>query len=314
MTPVRPPALRSGDTIGVVAPASGIQPDMLSKGCRELEDLGFNVRLGQGIDSVERYCAGPLSRRSDEFHELMTAADISGVICARGGYGSGHLLPLLDAGRILARPRVFCGASDITMLLAALEKAGLVVFHGPMVATTMRFGRRGYDREIFERLLVHGEAVRFPTGGCEVLAEGRAEGRLTGGCLSLVVSLLGTPWEPDTQGSLMVLEDIGTRPYQVDRMLTQLRQAGKFKDVRGFVFGEMLECYQTEVQGYTMQDVIRSLLGDLGVPILYGFPTGHSTRPNVVVPFGVPARLDLGPQPGGALRFELIEPAVEMPC
>jgi muramoyltetrapeptide carboxypeptidase len=165
-----------------------------------------------------------------------------------------------------------------------------------------------------ERLLVHGEAVSFPTTGCEVLTPGRAEGRLTGGCLSLVVSLIGTPWEVSTRGSLMVLEDIGCRPYQIDRMLTQLRQAGKFEGVEGFIFGEMMDCHQHEAQGYTLQEVIVDVIGDLGVPILYNFPTGHSDKPNIAVPFGVSARLDLGTsRESDDSRFELLEPAVTMP-
>jgi muramoyltetrapeptide carboxypeptidase len=311
---IRPPALRPGDSIGIVAPASNIQADLFAEGCRELESLGFRVRFREDIHSLHRYLAGSLARRSDEFHQMMLDRDTQGVFCARGGYGSAHLLPRLDFEALRAQPKVFCGASDITMLLGALESRGLVVFHGPMVATTIRQGPAGYDREVLERLLMLGEAVTFPTGGCEILATGRGEGRLTGGCLSLVVSLLGTPWEVSTRGTIMVLEDIGCRPYQIDRMLTQLRQAGKFDRVEGFVFGEMLDCTQHEDQDYSLQDIIRDVVGDLGVPILYNFPTGHSTRPNVVVPFGVAARLELDASTDPpSCHFRLLEPAVTMP-
>jgi len=313
MTPIRPPALRTGNTIGIVAPASNIQTELLDDGCRELEAQGFKVAFRQDINSLNRYLAGDLGRRSDEFHQMMLDSGIHAVFCARGGYGSGHLLPKLDIDSILKQPKIFCGASDITMLLAALENAGLVVFHGPMVATSIRQGPAGYNRDILNRLLVRGEAVSFPTDGCEVLRAGVAEGRLTGGCLSLVVSLLGTPWEVSTDDSILVLEDIACRPYQIDRMLTQMKQAGKFEQVRGFVFGEMLDCFQHEAQGYTMQDVISDVLGDLDAPILYNFPTGHAARPNVVVPFGVRAHLELRSAPkGGSARFSLLEPAVTM--
>jgi muramoyltetrapeptide carboxypeptidase len=221
----------------------------------------------------------------------------------------------MDFGAILASPRVFCGSSDITMLLNALEKAGMVVFHGPMVATTLGLGPGAYDRTIFEKLLIRGEAVRFPTGGCRGLVAGEAEGPLTGGCLSLVVSLLGTRWEIDTRDRLLVLEDTHCRPYQIDRMLTQMLQAGKLDGVRGFIFGEMQDCYQNDTEGYTLEDVVVDVLGGLGVPILYDFPTGHSTRPNVVVPFGVPARIRVGstradPAGEAPIVFELLEPAV----
>jgi muramoyltetrapeptide carboxypeptidase len=309
VTPLKPRALRPGDTLGVVAPASSIRRDLLEAGSRELEALGFGVRFREDIGSVERYLAGPLSRRIAEFHGWMRDPGIRGVICARGGYGSGHLLPELDLESILADPKVFCGASDITMLLAALEGAGLVVFHGPMVATAIRQGPSGYNRDVFRSMLIEAEATRFPTDGCEVLAGGSAEGVLSGGCLALIVSLLGTPWEPVTRGRLLVLEDIGCRPYQIDRMLTQLRQAGKLDEVTGFVFGEMPDCHPREGEGYTLQDVVMSVLGDLGVPIIFNFPTGHSTRPNVVVPFGVSARLVAEPEAVPPV-FELLEPAV----
>lgn len=314
MRTVRPPALRPGNTVGIIAPASNVQTPLFEEGCRELATLDLAVRWRPDILSLDRYLAGDTSRRLAEFHEMMLDPTIDAVFCARGGYGSGHLLPGLDLEALRVRPRIFCGASDITMLLNALERAGMVVFHGPMVATSIRQGKDGYNRDLLERLMFRGEAVKFPTEGCEVLRGGRAEGRLTGGCMSLVVSLLGTPWEVSTHGTLMVLEDIGCRPYQIDRMLTQLRQAGKFEGVQGFVFGEMLDCWQTESQGYTLQEVILSVIGDLGVPILYNFPTGHATRPNVVVPFGVPARLELEAGEADPLcTFELLEPAVTMP-
>jgi len=313
MSSIRPPALRRGDTIGIVAPASNIQTEMLDAGCRELESIGFRTLRRGDIDSVRRYLAGGLGRRADEFHQMMRDPAVAAVFCARGGYGSAHLLPGLDLASIRANPKIFCGASDITMLLGALEHAGLVVFHGPMVATAIRQGVAGYDRALLERLMVEGEAVEFPTDGCEVLKAGSAEGRLTGGCLSLVVSLLGTPWEVSTEDSILVLEDIGCRPYQIDRMLTQMKQAGKFEGVQGFVFGEMMDCYQHEAQGYTMQDVITDVLADLDVPVLYNFPTGHATRPNIVVPFGVSARLELdATQPAGSAGFRLLEPAVDI--
>ena len=149
--------------------------------------------------------------------------------------------------------------------------------------------------------------MRFPTDGTTVLRKGRGEGRLIGGCLSLVVSTLGTKNEINTEDSILVLEDIDAKPYQIDRMMTHLKQAGKFEDVRGVVFGEMLNCIQHASQGYTLEDVLLELLADYTFPILYGFPTGHTSGPNVIVPFGVRARLDLT---SSALLFELLESAV----
>ena len=305
-SPLKPPALAPGDLLGIVAPASGIDPELLAAGVHELERLGFRTRCRDDIRTVEGYLAGGLDRRRGELVEMLEDPGVRGVFCARGGYGSGHLLAEIDPSRLRRSAKVFCGASDITMLLAAFARAGVVAFHGPMVATTIRLGPDGYDRDLMMRILVEGEAVEFETAGCRILQPGRGEGRLTGGCLSLIVSTLATDWELDTRDSILVVEDIDARPYQIDRMLTQLRQAGKLDRVRGFVFGEMPGCDPPPGAGYTTEDVIRSCLSDLGAPILYGFPTGHAARPNAVVPFGVEAELSLD---SGA-AFRMLEAAV----
>lgn len=305
--PVKPEALRPGDVVGVVAPASGIRPEMFDEGIRELESLGFTARFRDDISTVDRYLAGGLDRRLAEFRQMLEDDSVRGIVAARGGYGSGHLLGQLDPDEILDHPKIFCGASDLTMLLAAFARAGVVAFHGPMVATTIRQGAAGYDRDLFVRMLVDAEEVEFDATGCRSIRNGRAEGRLTGGCLSLIVSTLGTPWELDTRESILVIEDIDTKPYQIDRMLTQLRQAGKLDRVRGIVFGEMVGCIQRPDAEDGVEDVIAGLLADLDVPILYGFPTGHSSKPNAIVPFGVQAELSLGVD----AAFRLLEPAVK---
>jgi muramoyltetrapeptide carboxypeptidase len=177
-----------------------------------------------------------------------------------------------------------------------------------MVATAIREGKSGYDRAVLLDLLQYGRAVRFPVEQATVLRSGTGEGRLIGGCLSLVVATLGTKHEIDTEDAILVLEDLDTKPYQIDRMITHLKQAGKFEHVRGVVFGEMLNCIQNADQGYTLQEVLLDLLVEFTFPILYGFPTGHTSRPNVIVPFGVRARLDLT----SVRIFELLESAVSV--
>ncbi len=305
---IKPAALQAGDTIGIIAPASNIKPDLLDRGCRELEELGFKTYYRPDIISSYRYLSGSRERRLGEFLEMLRSPGIHAIFCARGGYGSGHLLPDLDAETVRQNAKIISGASDITLLLNFVERAGVVAFHGPMVATTIRQGTEGYDRRLLLDLLQGKKPVRFPAEGAEVLRRGRAEGRLIGGCLSLVVSTLGTKHEIDTQDSILVIEDIDAKPYQIDRMLTHLKQAGKFEGVRGVIFGEMLDCAQHADQGYTLQEVLADALGEFAFPILFGFPTGHTSRPNVIVPFGVRARLDLT-APSAPL-FELLEPAV----
>jgi muramoyltetrapeptide carboxypeptidase len=304
---VKPKALKPGDTIGVVAAASNIKPDLLQQGCRELERLGFKTYSRPDITSSFRYFSGPHERRIGEFLEMLKSPDIAAIFCARGGYGSGHLIPRLDRDTVCANAKIINGSSDITILLNWIERCGVVSFHGPMVATAIREGEYGYDRGTLVDLLQSKQSVRFPTQGNSVLRSGIAEGRLIGGCLSLVVATLGTRHEIDTRDAILVLEDLDTKPYQIDRMITHLKQAGKFDGVHGVVFGEMLNCAQHPEQGYTLQEVLLDLLAEFKFPILYGFSTGHTSRPNVIVPFGVRARLDLT---SSAPIFELLESAV----
>jgi muramoyltetrapeptide carboxypeptidase len=305
MERIKPPALRPGDLIGIVAPASNVRQDMLEEGCRELERIGFRTLYRPGITTAFRYFSGTVERRAAEFLEMLRNPEVRAIFCARGGYGSGRVIPYLEPELLRANPKIINGASDITALLAFLDRHGLVGFHGPMVASSIRLGEAGYNRSLLLDVL-GGQLVRFPTAGTTVLRPGTAEGRLTGGCLTLVTSSLGTPYEIDTTDSILVLEDLDTKPYQVDRMLTQLLQARKLEGVRGIVFGEMLNCMQHADQGYSLQEVIMDVLAETAFPILYGFPTGHTSGPNVIVPFGVRARLMLGAQS----VFELMEPAV----
>jgi muramoyltetrapeptide carboxypeptidase len=304
---VKPKALKPGDTIGVVAAASNIKRDLLEQGCRELESLGFKTYFRQDITSTFRYFSGSHERRLGEFLEMLKSPDIDAILCARGGYGSGHLIPKIDRDTVRANAKIVTGSSDITILLNWIERCGVVSFHGPMVATTIREGATGYDRAILLDLLQSKKMVRFPTEGSMTLRPGIAEGRLIGGCLSLVVTTLGTKHEIDTRDSILVLEDLDTKPYQIDRMITHLKHAGKFESVHGVVFGEMLNCSQHPEQGYTLQEVLLDLLSEFNFPVLYGFSTGHTSRPNVIVPFGVRARLNLA---SSAPIFELLEPAV----
>jgi muramoyltetrapeptide carboxypeptidase len=263
---IKPAALRPGDTIGIVAAASNIKKELLEQGCRELESLGFKTYYRPDIVSTFRYFAGTRERRLGEFLEMLRSRDIRAIFCARGGYGCGQLIPDLDPEILRSNAKIVNGSSDITLLLNWMERAGVVSFHGPMVATAIREGLSGYNRTVLLDMLQGGKAVRFPTEATAILRPGTAEGRLIGGCLSLVVATLGTKHEIDTQDSILVLEDLDTKPYQVDRMITHLKQAGKLEGVRGVVFGEMLNCAQHANQGYTLQEVLTDLLAEFSFP------------------------------------------------
>jgi muramoyltetrapeptide carboxypeptidase len=293
---VKPPALRPGDTVGIVAPASNIKRDLLEAGCDTLRKLGYKAIYSDSILSQDLYFAGTLERRLRELEDMFTRDDVRAVLCARGGYGCNYLLNRLSLDKIRAHPKIFAGYSDITSLLTWITDAtGLVTFHGPMV--TKDFSQPdGVDLPSWQAALSGLSGWDLCAGedsGIRPLVEGEAEGVLYGGCLSMLSASLGTPYEVQTSGTVLFIEDVATRPYQVDRMLMQLKLAGKFDAVRGIVFGEMLDCQQTQNQGYTLDEVILRVVGGLGVPLASGLRSGHVSRGNVTLPLGVRTSLSV---------------------
>jgi muramoyltetrapeptide carboxypeptidase len=290
----KPPALRRGDKVGIVAPASNVKQEMLEAGCDGLRSLGYEPFYFDSILDRDLYFAGSIDRRVYELEDMFTNNDIRAIICARGGYGSNYLLSSLDFKKIAAHPKIFVGYSDLTSLLTAFaHAANLVTFHGPMVAKDFAI-EDGVDFASWQA------AVEGKTGwqigdesGAKPLVTGEAEGTLTGGCLSIVVAALGTPYAIDTHDSILFLEDIAAKPFQIDRMLMQLKLAGKLDGVRGLIFGEMLDCRQSPDQDYTLEEVVTRVVGDLGIPVAFGLRSGHVSRANITLPFGVRARLQV---------------------
>lgn len=292
--PLKPPALRPGDTIAIVAPASNVNRADLEAGCTALRRAGYKPIYLNSILDQDLYFAGSVDRRARELEEMFTRDDVRAIICARGGYGSNYLLDKINLGAIKAHPKIFVGYSDLTALLTYLNDAtGLVTFHGPMVAKDWAH-EDGVDLTSWQSALTNAAPWELnldaASGTCS-LAQGNAEGILYGGCLSILVASLGTPYEIHTDGKILFLEDVATKPYQIDRMLMQLKLAGKLKGVRGLIFGEMLDCAQNANQGYTLEEVILRIVGELGIPIAYGVRSGHVTAGNITLPFGVRAKL-----------------------
>jgi muramoyltetrapeptide carboxypeptidase len=306
---VKPPALRAGDTVGIVAPASNLKRELLDKGCAGLRQLGYTPIYSDSILQQEGYFAGSVERRARELEEMFVREDIKAILCARGGYGANYLLGALDPAKIVAHPKIFVGYSDITTLLTCFaDSAGFVTFHGPMVTKDFAVAD-GVDLASWEaatRGLSGWETGSEPGSVVEGLADGTAEGILYGGCLSLLVASLGTPHEIRTAGTILFMEDVNAKPYQVDRMLMQLKLAGKLNGVQGLVFGEMLDCLQSNSQGYTLQQVVLRIVGELGIPIAYGLRSGHVTRKNITLPIGVRARLSVN---GSAVQLKILEAA-----
>ncbi len=285
-----PPALRAGDTVGVIAPAGPITPEALATGLAALERRGYRpIHLPTILDR-DLYFAGSVERRVDELHRMFADPEVKGIVCFRGGYGCNYLLPHIDLELIRRNPKFFCGCSDVTTLLTYFcDRAGLVVFHGPMLQKDAQ--PDGMDEESWRSATTGEPSLRDFGAAVQVLVPGHAEGMLYGGCLSLLCASLGTPYEMQTQGTILFIEDVAEPAFRIDRMLMQLKLAGKFHGVRGIIFGEMLDCARG-AQGYTLQDIVLRVVGGLGVPVVYGLPSGHVTRRNITIPLGVAAQLD----------------------
>jgi muramoyltetrapeptide carboxypeptidase len=307
---IKPPALRPGDTVGIVAPASNIKRGDLEAGCEGLRRAGYRPLYSETILDKNLYFAGSVERRARELEEMFVREDVRAVICARGGYGANYLLEALDLEKIKSHPKIFVGYSDVTALLTYFfDAAGLVVFHGPMVAKDWAH-EDGVDLISWQAALA-GMTVWEPDlgagSGVSGLVEGEAEGTLYGGCLSILAASLGTPYEIKTAGTILFLEDLAAKPFQIDRMLMQLKLAGKLDEVQGIVFGEMRDCVQTANQGYTLEEVVLQIVGKLGVPVAYGLRSGHVTAGNITLPIGVRAGLTVR---GGQVRLKIMEAAV----
>jgi muramoyltetrapeptide carboxypeptidase len=293
-----------------VAPASNLKRSELEAGCEGLRHAGYRTFYFDSIFEQDLYFAGSLQRRARELEEMFAREEVKAIICARGGYGSNYLLRELDLEKIKTHPKIFVGYSDLTALLTYFaDAAGLVTFHGPMVAKDWaRVG--GVDLASWRAALAGAAPWKVALGAdteAKGLIDGSAEGILYGGCLSILVASLGTPYEVKTEGSILFLEDVSAKPYQIDRMLMQLKLAGRFKEVRGIIFGEMRDCLQTANQGYTLEEVILRIVGDLHVPVAYGVPSGHVNSRNIILPVGVRAGLMVR---DGQVSLDILEAAV----
>ena len=306
---VKPAALRRGDTVGIVAPASHFNREDFEAGCEALRRMGYALVYSDSIFERDLYFAGTVERRARELGEMFAREDVKAILCARGGYGANYLLPRLDVKKIAARPKIFVGYSDITSLLTYIgDSEGVVTFHGPMVAKDF-YRTDGIDLGSWQAA-VEGKSnwsLEFSAdSGVKALAQGSGEGLLYGGCLSMLAESLGTPYEIDTRETILFIEDLAAKPYQIDRMLMHLKLAGKLAGVRGIIFGEMLDCVQAPKQGYTLEEVVMRVVGELNIPVAYGLRSGHVSGGNITLPLGV--RVALKVESSG-VRLEFLESA-----
>ncbi|RPH60927.1 MAG: LD-carboxypeptidase, partial [Acidobacteria bacterium] len=302
-------ALRPGDHIAVVAPASPFDRDEFHNGIAELERLGFRPVYDESVFAREAYVSGPAALRRDALRRAWQDPSVAGVLAVRGGYGSVHALPWLSADEIRDAPKAFIGYSDLTTILTHLTiNCGLVCFHGPMLDRRLSRGEQGYDRQSFLNCVTRSEpAGELPAPGLEILKTGDAEALLYGGNLTQLVASLGTPYAfRPSQPYVLFLEDVGERPYRLDRMVTQLRLSGALDLAVAVVIGELLNCDEPGGD-YTGRSTMANLFRDFPGPVVFGFPSGHTTGPLVTLPLGVRVRVAANAQP----RVIVEEAAVE---
>jgi muramoyltetrapeptide carboxypeptidase len=305
---VKPRALRAGARLAVVSPASTPKPELVKAGIERLTAMGYEpVLFPHALDRGPLYYAGTLEDRLGDLHAAFADPTIDGIVCTRGGWGSAELLPYLDAALINANPKVFVGYSDQSSLQSWLRNLGLVCFYGPMVAAD--FAREdGVDQASWQSAL--GGASDWLLGvddGLRVLRQGVAEGRLGGGCLAILAESLGTPYATQGGDEILFLEDIGTKPYQWDRMLCHLRYAGGLDGVSGIVFGDMQQCVAAEEMGL-LEGAILHALREFEGPIAIGLRCGHVSAPNITLPLGIRVRLNCSD--AGNPRMDFLEAAV----
>lgn len=296
---IRPRALRQGDQVGFVAPAGSLaDPSYLERSVRAAQAMGFGVKVGKSCDKVYGYLAGGDELRADDLNRMFLDDTVRAIVCMRGGYGAPRILDRLDYRAAAEHPKILLGYSDITALhIAYGQKSGLCTFHGPMPATEWiwpsfdRFTRDGLLRAL-TRAKPLGPIENPPGCPLEALSPGHAEGELAGGNLSLICALMGTPYQLDARGKILLIEDVDESVHRVDRMLTMLRLAGVFDVCAGVVLGGFTNCRaEHPKRSLTLRQAIEDVLLPFDGPVVWGYKIGHC-EPKLTLPLGARCALD----------------------
>lgn len=299
---IKPDHLRPGDAICVVSPASpSLTPAHQEQGRATLEGLGYQVVTGRHAKERHLFFAGTERSRAEDINEAFGNPSVRAIICTRGGCGTAQILPFIDFALIEQNPKILVGYSDITALqIAVFNATGLITFYGPMAASDFGRGAPRFTRHSLFTVLTHTEGLRElrnpPRKEMVTVCAGKAEGRLAGGCLSVLIATMGTPYEIETKDKILFFEDIDEQPHRIDRYLTQLIQAGKLGEARGIVFGAFTQCEYRRHDAYypygvTLWNIIKERIAPLGIPAVYGLQFGH-VRSKLTIPFGGYAFLD----------------------
>jgi muramoyltetrapeptide carboxypeptidase len=300
--------LRSGDRVALVAPASSFPAEEIQAGVAELTRLGFEAVYDQSVFEKDRFVAGPIETRARAILGALEDPSIAALIAIRGGYGSAQLLPFLDPDVLRSARKALIGYSDITAILTVYARLGMTAIHGPMIDRRISNGPSAYDEDSFRRVMMSSEpAGDMKPAQLETLHSGTATAILAGGTLTQLMASMGTPWQFDPpEGCVLFIEDIGERPYRIHRMLTQAAQAGLFVHARAIVFGEFPGCDEPGGDP-AIRDVLRDFLKEFRGPVLFNFPSGHTSGPTWTLPFGVNAEVVGGSTP----MVRILEAAVE---
>lgn len=313
---IKPKRLKEGDRIALVAPGSYISESELQDSVKNLSDLGFQVTFSERLTLQNGYFSGTDAQRAEDLMEMFEREDVDAIMCVRGGYGCARILPLLDYNIIRKNPKILIGYSDVTALLYGIfKKTGLITFHGPVATSTFN----EFSVNNFKGVLMNPQSNKklFNTNppsdeniyGVQTLVEGKAKGRLIGGNLSIMVSLIGTKYDVDYSNKIIFIEEIGEEPYRIDRMLTQLIQADKFKKAAGIMMGIFSKCEPKEKdpsfsKSFSLMEVLKDRFSGFKIPVIYGMSFGH-VKDKFTIPFGALAELDTSEQ-----SFTLLESAV----
>lgn len=304
MKPILPPSLKRGDTLGVIAPAGIVDRDALRRGITLLHQMGFVIELGKHVFAKHDFFAGDHDARLADLNAMIRDPKVKGIICARGGYGAVHLMHGFDLKSLQRHPKIIMGASDITLLLNWIyARIGLITFHGPMVSTNFSKGEQGIDfSSFYNAVMINDHKIKperwdIRLKSKTVIHRDCAQGTLRGGCLSLLVATLGTDYEIDCSDAILFLEDVNEPPYRIDRMLQQMTDAGKFNQIRGVVFGEMLNCDDPKHPRWTTRKVLEDFFGRFRGPVVLGLSSGHTRNPFITLPIGAHAVLDTRTKP-----------------
>jgi len=299
---IKPKRLSPGDTVAIIAPSSGVSAETFNRAMANIDSLGFKAKAGEHARGSYGFLSGTDKERVSDLHAAFRDPEVKGVWCVRGGGGAPRMLPDIDYAMIKKNPKVFIGFSDITALhIAISQNTGLVTFHGPVGSSNFNDYTKGHALDVVslakEPYKIEVSAVNAanasPFYRTQTMVKGKARGRLTGGNLSLLSSLAGTPYAlNDLKGKILFIEEINEAPYRVDRMLTQLRQSCDLRSLAGIALGVFDDTgANAPKDGKPLMDVLTDRLGDLGVPLVYGLSFGH-IRENITLPYGIEAELD----------------------